>query len=198
MRAPALFAILSLGAVLTPPPQAEAQGGAPPGSYRQVCRDIRMEGIFLHAWCRGSRGSGQSSINVQSCGTDIGVDPDGGLICGAPQTRPTPLPPPNRPPPYPGPGDDYDRPGGGRNAVVLFDRRDFRGREMRVWGAESNLARSGFNDRARSIDLPRRGPPWLVCADANFRGRCVTIDRSVEDTRRLGLGDAISSLRPLR
>jgi hypothetical protein len=61
-----------------------------------------------------------------------------------------------------------------------------------------NLNRSGFNDRAGSIQLERRSGPWIVCADANYRGRCVTIRNSVGDTRSLGLGQAISSMRPAR
>ncbi|MDB5435538.1 MAG: hypothetical protein JWR47_1795, partial [Phenylobacterium sp.] len=44
----------------------------------------------------------------------------------------------------------------------------------------------------------RASGPWIVCSDANYRGRCVTIDRSVSDTREIGMRDAISSLRPAR
>lgn len=120
MRAPIGLAILAL--LVAAPPPAEAQY-APPGSYQRHCRDIRMEGYFLHAWCEGTRGSGQSSLNVQSCRTDIGVDPDGGLICGGPgagaypdqpyarpapgYSEPGPYPRPDRRPGYPGQGGYY-------------------------------------------------------------------------------------------
>jgi hypothetical protein len=202
MSKPAIFATLGLAAAIAAPPlpASQAQGAPPPGSYQRYCRDIRQEGLFLHAWCQGSRGSGESSINVRSCSGDIGVSADGALMCNSPPSRGRPLPvpqPPPRPQPPGRPGDDYGRPDQ-RREITLFDRSDYRGRDLRIWGETPNLDRSGFNDRVRSIQLPRRGPDWLVCENANYRGRCVTISRSVEDTRRLGLGDSISSLRPLR
>jgi hypothetical protein len=61
-----------------------------------------------------------------------------------------------------------------------------------------NLANTGMNDRIRSIQLDGRSGPWIVCTNANFRGRCATIDRSIDDTGRIGMLDAISSLRPAR
>src|SRR3954451_2398304 len=57
---------------------------APAGNYQRQCSNIRMEGQFLHAYCRGARGSGESSINVQSCSTGIFVDETGALTCIGP------------------------------------------------------------------------------------------------------------------
>src|SRR6185312_13967348 len=71
---------------------ALAQPSAPPrGSYQRQCTDIRMNGQFLSATCRGARGGGQSSINVMSCAGDIGVDVTGALSCaGAGAAAPAP------------------------------------------------------------------------------------------------------------
>ena len=87
-----IFGLVALGALAAPAMPVQAQG-LPPGTYLRQCRDVRMEGQFLHAWCQGSRGSGNSSINVMSCSTGIGVDPDGGLICGGPGSPQQPYPP---------------------------------------------------------------------------------------------------------
>ena len=88
--------------------------------------------------------------------------------------------------------------GPGRYSAILYGGRNFRGPSVRIEGDASNLGSTGLNDRVRSIQLDRRSGPWLICADANYRGRCTTIDQSVADTRRIGMGDAISSLRPAR
>ena len=110
-----------------------------------------MEGQFLKAWCRGSRGAGESAINVASCSTDIGVDPDGGLICGGPggayPTPPIASPPPGNPPPAYPPGGGYSPPEGGRWSATLYDRTGFRGRAVQITGDTSNLDYSGLNDR---------------------------------------------------
>jgi hypothetical protein len=192
------------------PPVAGAQGAPPGGSYLRQCRDVRMEGMFLHAWCQGSRGAGQSSLNVAACRTDIGVDPDGGLICGGPGAG-GPPPPDYRPPhyrpsddrpsggDYRPPGGDY-RPGhgGGRWGATLYERPRYRGRSIRITGDTANLDDSGFNDRVGSIRFDRRSGPWQICTDSRFRGRCVTVNRDVGDTDGIGMGEAVSSLRPLR
>jgi hypothetical protein len=182
-------------------------GPPPPGAYQRQCSNIRMEGQFLHATCRGARGGGESSINVQSCSTGIFVDDSGALTCigpggGAPpQVR-------DAPPGYnTGQGQGYDRgrPGPGYGAgprgesagAALFGQRSWRGQPVQIWGATPNLSSTGLNDRVRSIQIDRRSGPWQVCADAGYRGRCVTIRDSVSDTRTLGI-DGISSLRPTR
>ena len=69
---------------------------------------------------------------------------------------------------------------------------------MRLEGPMPNLAGTRFNDRVTSIQLRRRAGPWLVCADANYRGRCVTVDGDVRDVDRIGMLGRISALRPLR
>ena len=177
--------------------------GAPRGSYQRQCTDIRMNGQFLSATCRGAQGGGQSSINVMSCSGDIGVDATGALSCAGPGAA-APAPPAYvpGPPPRPGhnPGPGYgDRPGRyGRDGLTLYGGRNMRGPSARIEGEAPNLGPTGLNDRVRSIQLDRRSGPWIVCTDANYRGRCTTIGQSVEDTRSIGMGDSISSLRPAR
>jgi hypothetical protein len=182
------------------PQPAKAQG-LPPGPYQRDCRDLRMQGQYLSGWCRGAVGSGESTINLQSCGSEIRVDPQGGLVCDGPGVN---RPPPGRPPgggydPGP-PGGGYDPrpPGGGRWSATLYEGSRFRGRYIVVTGDTPNLDGSGMNDRVGSIRFGARSGPWLVCSKAGFKGRCAAVDRDVRDTGRLGMGDAISSLRPLR
>lgn len=179
-------------------PPAVAQRPPPPGSYRDHCRNIAMQGQFLHAYCRGPRGNwAQSSINVLSCGGDIGVDYAGGLVCQGPGPG-AGRPPPGAYPPGAYPPGVRPPPAYGRWAVTIYDRFGFRGRSLRLQGDMPNLAGTRFNDRVASIQFQRRSGPWLVCADANYRGRCVTVDGDVRDVDRLGMLNRISSLRPLR
>ena len=180
---------------------AQPQAAPPRGSYQRQCTDIRMNGQFLSATCRGARGGGQSSINVLSCAGDIGVDASGALSCAGPGAA-APAPPAYGPGPRPRPdyGHGYgERPRPyGRDIVTVYGRRNFRGPSVRIDGDAPNLSSTGLNDRVRSIQLDRRSGPWIVCTDAGYQGRCITIRDSVADTRRIGMGEAISSLRPAR
>jgi hypothetical protein len=198
MRVPLAALAAGLFMLTAAPADAQRPYGPPPGSYQRHCTDVRMEGQFLHAYCRGSQGAGRSSINVLSCSGDIGVDPRGGLTCVGPGGG---APPAVRPaPPGYGGGPGYGvRPPGwqGREPQAwLYPRRDWRGQPLGVRGEARNLGGLGLNDRVRSIRLERGSPPWLVCTGAGYRGRCVTIRASVADTRTLGMENAISSLRP--
>jgi hypothetical protein len=213
-----IWAMAALGLFAAAPALAQpAYFAPPPGDYQRQCTNIRMEGQFLHATCRGARGGGPSSINVQSCSTGIFVDASGALSCigpggGAPpQVR-------DAPPGYnTGQGQAYDRGSQGRGydprgndprgyggrgqdprgAAVLFERRSWRGAPVQLWGPTPDLSRTGLGDRVRSIQIDRRSGPWLVCSGPDYRGRCVTLRDSVSDTRSLGLAD-IASLRPTR
>lgn len=168
------------------PPAAAQSSPMPPGDYRQHCTRLYMEGQFLHAACQGPRGSAESSINVLGCSTGIFVDEGGALTCigpgGAPLATRTAA---------------SSKAGSGRRAVQLYTRAGWRGRGILVRGSRSNLAGTDMNDRVRSIRLDARSGPWLVCSDANFAGRCVTIRQSIADTDVLRMRDEISSLRPL-
>lgn len=196
--------VLSALALLSAPASAPAQpyAGPPAGSYQRQCTDIYMDGMFLNARCRGAYGWAQSSINVQSCASDITVDAEGGLVCLGPGAvgrpgAPYVPPPPGYDPGYrPGSGYDGYRDYGDYGAIGLFEQRGFRGRPAWIDGPIDNLDRTGLNDRVRSIRIERGSGPWVVCSDAGYRGRCATVSRSIPDTRALGLSDSISSVRP--
>jgi hypothetical protein len=202
MRVLLSLALAALLVFALAPAAAHAQRGFPPGPYQRDCRDIRIDGNMLSAFCRGSQGSGQSSLNVLSCASEIYVDAQGGLICqgpGAGRSPPGGYPPPRPSPPdggyYPGPGGGGPR---GRWSATLYEGPGYRGRSVTVYGDTENLNRSGLNDRVGSIRFARRSGPWLVCTDARFGGRCTTVRDDVRDTGRIGMQSSISSLRPLR
>jgi CVNH domain len=75
-----LFAAAALVGLAT---SAAAQ---PAGSYRDSCRDIRMQGSVLTALCRraGGRGEQRSALNVEHCVGDIGNN-NGNLVCNGGQ-----------------------------------------------------------------------------------------------------------------
>lgn len=97
------------------------------------------------------------------------------------------------------PTDRYRPSDGDRGPVAtLYEGPGFRGRSVQVYGETSNLAKTGLNDRVGSIRFGRRSGPWEVCKDSKFRGRCLVVRDDVRDTNEIGLGAAISSLRPAR
>src|SRR5262249_671709 len=60
----------------------------------------------------------------------------------------------------------------------------------------SDLDRTDFNDRASSLVV--QSGDWLVCEDAHFQGRCVTLHPGeYPSLDRMGLNHRISSIRPL-
>src|SRR5215831_1130144 len=94
-----LFAAAALVGLAT---SAAAQ---PRGSYRDSCRDIRMQGSILTALCRraGGRGEQLTALNVANCVGDIGNN-NGTLVCtGGQPARPV-SPPPSAGPGYPAQG----------------------------------------------------------------------------------------------
>ncbi len=93
------------------------------------------------------------------------------------------------PPVAGGPG--YGDPAYG--AVVFYSDTGLRGDSLPVNRDEPELARAGFNDRARSVDI--RSGVWELCTDADFRGRCETVDRSVTNLADIGLSGNLSSAR---
>ena len=57
--------------------------------------------------------------------------------------------------------------------VVLYENDDYNGRSLRSSNSVSNLDDNGFNDKVSSVRV--RGGRWQLCADAYFRGSCVTL-----------------------
>jgi uncharacterized protein YcfJ len=80
--------------------------------------------------------------------------------------------------------------------VVLYENEWLQGRVFTADRAIDNLEHYGFNDRASSA-IVEHGE-WLVCEDAYYRGRCVTLRPGQYNA--LGafeLNNRISSLRPV-
>lgn len=106
------------------------------------------------------------------------------------------------PPPFPDRPDRPDRPGrpgtgpwpGATPAVVLYENRDYSGRQLPLAGAVNNLNGMDFNDRASAVEIFRGR--WQLCRHADFGGDCVVLGPGRYE---LGgrLQDAVSSLRPV-
>lgn len=80
--------------------------------------------------------------------------------------------------------------------IVLYENDNFDGRNYRASYSVSNLNDGGFNDRASSVVV--RGGRWQLCADAFFRGSCVTLGPGeYPSLRAMGLNDKVSSVREL-
>ena len=78
--------------------------------------------------------------------------------------------------------------------AILYSNPDFRGDRYVVAGNYMrDLANTGFNDRAQSLQVERGY--WIFCSDADFQGTCRTFGPG--EYRRLprGLDNKISSGR---
>jgi hypothetical protein len=84
---------------------------------------------------------------------------------------------------------------GGGQGVILHADAGFHGDGLRIRGAEPDLARLRFNDRASSISISNG--VWELCTDAHFRGRCEIVDASTPRLNAYRLNDNVSSLRPV-
>ena len=76
---------------------------------------------------------------------------------------------------------------GGGSGAVLYSDSGFSGEGLRIHGAEPDLARLRFNDRASSIVI--QSGAWELCTDANFRGRCEIVDVSTDRLNAYRLND---------
>ncbi len=85
-----------------------------------------------------------------------------------------------RPPPVSGPP-----------SITLYSDTGLRGTSVGLMGDQLNFSTIRFNDKARSVEV--RGGVWLLCADANLRGRCEYVDRTVRNLGEIGLSGNISS-----
>ncbi len=77
--------------------------------------------------------------------------------------------------------------------TVFCEGDDFRNRSFVSGQAISNFANVGFNDQASSAVI--RSGSWQPCADACFRGRCVTLGPGDCPTLPWSLNNKISSGR---
>lgn len=162
------------------------QGWLPQGSYQQSCRSATVRGsgrnATLTASCQDGRGRwNYSSIRIQDCRDDIRND-GGRLACGWSGGG--------------GGGGGRPPPWQGQGGITLFSSPDFGGQPFQTSREITNLPRQ-YNDRAMSLRIEGRGA-WQVCADSNFRGRCEIFSRDVRDLRQFGLGEAVTSMRPVQ
>lgn len=80
--------------------------------------------------------------------------------------------------------------------VTFYERSGLRGHSITLNGTVDNFTSYAFNDRASSVVVGHGR--WEVCEHAEFEGRCVVLRPGVyHSLRRLGLQNAISSVRPL-
>jgi hypothetical protein len=78
--------------------------------------------------------------------------------------------------------------------ITLYENDDYNGQRFTATTSVSDLARTGFNDRASSVVIGNGS--WQLCSDAFFRGRCVNLDRGdYPSLRAMGLNDRVSSVR---
>ena len=99
-----------------------------------------------------------------------------------------------RPVAAPGP----DRGGWGSGArALLYEHPSLSGRMMVLDNeVATNLAVSGFNDRASSLRI--EGGYWMFCSEPNFTGECLTFGPGDYATLPWGLNNRISSGRRIR
>lgn len=139
------------------------------GQRWEVCQDSNFGGrcVVLRPGrypSLAAMGLDDRVSSVRAVGTDTRVD----------NSRYAPLPPPSQ--------------------ITFYERDGFGGRAFTTRQAVPNFGRSGFNDRASSIDVV--GDRWEVCEDARFSGRCVVLRPGrYASLDAMGLDDRISSVR---
>lgn len=84
----------------------------------------------------------------------------------------------------------------GRGRIQLFDEPDLRGRSLRLDADAPSLGRSGFNDRAVSVEVTQG--TWELCADDDFGGDCRTYAPGRYADLGFGMSRQVSSARLLR
>jgi hypothetical protein len=82
-----------------------------------------------------------------------------------------------------------------RVEVCFYEHVNFTGRRFCLGDGESrrNLGEVDFNDTISSVSVPP-GLRTTVCEHSEFRGRCMTFDRSVENFVAIGFNDQVSSV----
>lgn len=83
---------------------------------------------------------------------------------------------------------------GATSALVLYEHRDLKGRELALTSAASNLGALDFNDRASSVEIFRGR--WQLCRHRDYRGDCVVLGPGRHNFDRT-MNDEVSSLRPV-
>lgn len=78
-------------------------------------------------------------------------------------------------------------------AISLFNNRDFGGEFLGFDDGVSDLSSYRFNDTAGSVLIS--SGTWLLCTDADFRGRCEVMRRSEADLGDLEFSNMVTSFR---
>lgn len=81
-------------------------------------------------------------------------------------------------------------------SIELYEHNQQTGRQLQLTAAQPQLSNEGFNDMASSAIV--RSGRWELCADNDFRGRCVVLGPGAYGDlgSQVGMNDQISSLRP--
>jgi hypothetical protein len=78
--------------------------------------------------------------------------------------------------------------------ITLYQNSNFSGPQFSATSSIQNLDYTGFNDRASSVVI--RSGTWQLCADAFFRGQCVTLNPGqYPSLSAMGLNNTVSSIR---
>lgn len=151
-------------------------GQIPIGSYNQTCTDLSMTSQILSASCKDGRGNRvRSTLDVRTCGARDIANVNGRLTCGAGNGG---VVPPSQ------------------GSITFYPQNRFEGRGVTIDRATPRLG-PDINDRARSVQIRGNGR-WVVCVDAEYRGRCQTLTSDQPNLRNLGLDGRITSVRPAR
>ena len=121
-------------------------------------------------------GGGVSPPPVRIGGPNWGAEIGGAGAANTPDTD------------FPQPPPDFAR-------IVLFDRADFRGRNIGITLDTPNLTSRRFDDLASSARL--QGGVWELCSEPNYGGSCVRIDANT-DLDAASIGNSVSSIRRIR
>ena len=90
-----------------------------------------------------------------------------------------------------------DRRTTGGGGILVFEDRDYRGRNATFLDETPNLSATGLERRITSLRVAP-GERWEVCTERNYRGRCQVFSGNESDLRADGWSDTIASLRPVR
>lgn len=84
----------------------------------------------------------------------------------------------------------------GRGGLTVYRESDYRGDQRRLDREVRDFRDlGGLNDKVSSLRVD--SGTWELCEDADFRGRCMTVNRDVQDLAGSGFDDRLSSARPV-
>ena len=82
-------------------------------------------------------------------------------------------------------------------SVTFYEKEDFSGRSFSTVDSLPSLERSGFDNRASSLDVV--GASWKVCESVQYGGRCVVLPPGrYPSLAQMGMNNRISSVQELQ